>query len=53
MEENVGSFANDLNPVSRVLQGRTHYEVLGVEAGCTEGETRLASPSIRLAIQPH
>ena len=28
MEENVGSFANDLNPVSRVLQSRSHYEVI-------------------------
>jgi len=52
MEENVGSFANDLNPVSRVLQGRSHYEVLGVEAGCTEEEIRVAFRQLALAVHP-
>ena len=28
MEESVGSSASDLNPVSRVLKGRSHYEVI-------------------------
>jgi len=53
-EGSVGSFDYDydLNPVSRVLKGRSHYEVLGVETGCTEDEIRVAFRQLALAVHP-
>lgn len=47
-----GSCANDFNPVSRVLKGRSHYEVLGLETGSTEEEIRVAFRQLALAVHP-
>merc|ERR1712233_12197 len=46
------SCANDFNPVSKVLKGRSHYEVLGVEEGCTEEEIRVAFRQLARAVHP-
>merc|ERR1712130_378341 len=47
-----GSCANDFNPVSKVLKGRSHYEVLGVEEGCTEEDIRVAFRQLARAVHP-
>jgi len=52
MDEHVGSCAKELNPVSRVLQARSHYEVLGVEISSTEDEIRVAFRQLALAVHP-
>jgi hypothetical protein len=52
LDESDGSWANDFNPVSRVLKGRSHYEVLGVEKGSTEEEIRVAFRQLALAVHP-
>merc|ERR1712012_492456 len=44
--------SEDSNPVSRVLRGRSHYEVLGVPEGSTDEEIRLAFRQLARVVHP-
>merc|ERR1711902_357614 len=44
--------SKDLNPVSRVLRGRSHYEVLGVPEGSTDEEIRQAFRQLARIVHP-
>merc|ERR1712012_185038 len=44
--------SKDSNPVSRVLKGRSHYEVLGVPEGSTDEEIRQAFRQLARVVHP-
>jgi len=44
--------SKDSNPVSRVLRGRSHYEVLGLPEGSTDEEIRLAFRQLARVVHP-
>jgi len=44
--------SKDSNPVSRVLRGRSHYEVLGVPEGSTDEEIRQAFRHLARVVHP-
>jgi len=44
--------SKDSNPVSRVLRGRSHYEVLGVPEGSTDEEIRQAFRQLARVVHP-